>query len=150
MSNNNALGLDRYQIAVIKRNYSILKPFITKRNKAQEKIENKKKELKELEASLQAEIATCNEQIEIIDKFTKDITEKSCGGIRLSSEQVMHYLEHPEEFKNLSSTDNTDSQPCDLDAEEDKEWEDRINSGELKEVTYHENIGEGHDDGLGE
>ena len=131
---NNVLNLDKFQVTMVKHNYQLLKPIIAKRNKAQEKLqstsesimEKAKAKITELEASLGAEIQTYNTQIETLDKFTREITKQTIGK-ELSSEECIHYLEHPEEFETVSVED--------LDAEEDQEWENRIKSGELKEVA---------------
>ena len=133
MAETNVLGLDKFQTTMIKRNYGFIKPIVAKRDKVQKKIDDKQKELDELKANLEAEINNYNEQINALDKFTLETTERFCS-TKLTSEQVMYYLEHPEEYKKESSTENPD-----LDAEEDKDWEDKIASGELKEVTYNEN-----------
>lgn len=133
MAETNVLGLDKFQTTMIKRNYGFIKPIVAKRDKVQKKIDDKQKELDELKANLEAEINNYNEQINALDKFTLETTERFCG-TKLTSEQVMYYLEHPEEYKKESSTENPD-----LDAEEDKDWEDKIASGELKKVTYNEN-----------
>lgn len=97
MAELNKLGLDKFQTTMIKRNYSIIKPILTKRDKAQKKIDDKQKELDALKESLQAEINTYNEQIDALDKFTIDTTEKFCG-IALTTEQVIDFINDPDKF----------------------------------------------------
>ena len=166
----NCLGLDKFQMAIIKRNYTTVKPLLNKRNKAKEKLDET---IRKATEKYNEEVGMADMQIETFDKITKDYTKKSCG-YELTSEQVAFFNDNPEKFdefkqKNPLETEmnfNVEEQPRDLDAEEDKEWEDRIASDELKEtgekVTFHmpdgnvevpiyqENIGEGHDDSLGE
>jgi hypothetical protein len=150
----NCLGLDKFQMAIIKRNYNTIKPLLNKRNKAKEKLDET---IRKATEKYNEEVGMADMQIETFDKITKDCTKVFCG-YELTSEQAVLFNDNPEKFdefkqKNPLETEmdfNDEEQPRDLHAEEDKKWEERINSGELKEVTYHENIGEGHDDGLGE
>lgn len=150
----NCLGLDKFQMAIIKRNYTTVKPLINKKNKAQEKLDEA---IRKANEKFNEEIGMTDMQIETFDKITKDYTKKSCG-YELTSEQAVVFNDNPELFEKYKQDHplqtemdfNEGQQTCDLDAEEDKEWENRFDSGELKEVTYNENMGEGHDDGLGE
>jgi len=135
----NCLGLDKFQMAIIKRNYNTVKPLLNKRNKAKEKMEETMRKAME---KYNEEVGMADMQIETFDKITKNYTKKSCG-YELTSEQVAFFNDNPEKFdefkqKNPLETKmdfNEEEQPGDLDAEEDKEWEDKINSGELKEVV---------------
>jgi len=135
----NCLGLDKFQMAIIKRNYTTVKPLLNKRNKAKEKLEET---IRKATEKYNEEVGMADMQIETFDKITKDYTKKSCG-YELTSEQAVLFNDNPEKFdefkqKNPLETEtdfNKEEQPRDLDAEENKEWEDRINSGELKEVV---------------
>ena len=147
MENKNHLGLDKFQLTIIKGNYSSIKPSLAKREKALKKIDEVTQKYKEkLEAaiaSLKQETSAYDEQIAMIDKFTIETTQKACG-IGLTTEQVMKFLEDPqafEDYKHQLGLDNDmfaqeaeQKAVRDLDAEEDAEWEQKIVSGELKEV----------------
>ena len=147
----NCLGLDKFQIAIIKGNYNSAKPMIAKRNKLHEKIsaatEKMEKAIQDIRDKTKAslddimkEMAVYREQIEALDNITKTHTQRACG-IELTSEQAIKFLEDPQAFeeykKGLGLEGDLFSQEAarDLDAEEDKEWEDRIASGELKEIV---------------
>lgn len=142
--NLNYLGLDKFQLTIIKGNYASIKPSITKRDKALKKIDETtqkyKEKLEEAIKSLKQEADAYNEQIAMIDKFTVETTLKSCG-IGLTTEQVMDFLEHPEKFMEYKASVlgeelfNQQEETHGLDAEEDKEGEDRIASDELKEAV---------------
>lgn len=147
MENKNHLGLDKFQLTIIKGNYSSIKPSLAKREKALKKIDEVTQKYKEkLEAaiaSLKQEASAYDEQIAMIDKFTIETTQKACG-IGLTTEQVMKFLEDPQAFENYKHQLGLDNDMFaqeaeqkavrDLDAEEDAEWEQKIESGELKEV----------------
>lgn len=147
MENKNHLGLDKFQLTIIKGNYSSIKPSLAKREKALKKIDEVTQKYKEkLEAaiaSLKQEASAYDEQIAMIDKFTIETTQKACG-IGLTTEQVMKFLEDPQAFKDYKHQLGLDNDMFaqeaeqkavrDLDAEEDAEWEQKIESGELKEV----------------
>ena len=143
MDNKNHLGLDKFQVTIIKRNYASIKPLINKRNKVLEKISEVLKKQQEVIDGLQKEVSMYTDQISVLDKFTNDITKQACG-IELSSEQCLTFMESPEKFTEYKKTLGLDNglfdepecpTPTDLDAEEDKDWEDKIESGELKEVV---------------
>lgn len=141
----NHLGLDKFQLTIIKGNYASIKPSLTKRDKAYKKIEELtqkyKEKLEQAVTALRQEAEAYDEQIAMIDKFTVDVTIKSCG-IGLTTEQVMTFIDDPVKFEDykreLGLSDdlfnNTNNQPSDevrdLDTEEDKN-----NSGELKEAV---------------
>ena len=83
----NVIGMDVFQTAAVKRNYQNVKPLIRERKKMEEKI-----------AELTKNLEIKKAQIEANDQNTGMITKETCG-IALTSEQVMWFLEHPEEFE---------------------------------------------------
>jgi hypothetical protein len=83
----NVIGMDVFQTAAVKRNYANVKPLIKERNKMEEKI-----------AELTKNLEIKKAQIAANDQHTGMITKETCG-IALTSEQVMWFLEHPEEFE---------------------------------------------------
>lgn len=139
----NCLGLDKFQMAIIKRNYSTVKPLITKRAKALVKLDEA---MKNAQKRYDEEVGMVDVQINTFDNITKEYTKKSCG-YELTSEQAMLFNDNPDLFEKYKEEHPIQTEmdfngkapvqeaaPCDLDAEEDKEWEDRIKSGELKEA----------------
>lgn len=119
------LGLDRFQITVIRRTYGLIKPYISKREKAQKKLQD----LEMAKAALEAEIQMYDTQIQALNKPVTDITERFCG-ITLTSEQVMDFIENPEHFEAYKQELGIVS-PSE---ENEQDSED-----------YEENQGEGHD-----
>lgn len=87
----NVIGMDVFQTAAVKRNYMNVKPLIKERNKMEEKI-----------AELSRNLEIKKAQIAANDQHTGMITKETCG-IALTSEQVMWFLEHPEEFENFKA-----------------------------------------------
>lgn len=87
----NVIGMDVFQTAAVKRNYMNVKPLIKERNKMEEKI-----------AELSKNLEIKKAQIAANDQHTGMITKETCG-IALTSEQVMWFLEHPEEFENFKA-----------------------------------------------
>lgn len=83
----NVIGMDVFQTAAVKRNYQNVKPLIRERKKMEEKI-----------AELTKNLEIKKAQIEANDQHTGMITKETCG-IALTSEQVMWFLEYPEEFE---------------------------------------------------
>ena len=83
----NVIGMDVFQTAAVKRNYQNVKPLIKERKKMEEKI-----------AELSKNLEIKKAQITANDQHTGMITKETCG-IALTSEQVMWFLEHPEEFE---------------------------------------------------
>ena len=83
----NVIGMDVFQTAAVKRNFMNVKPLIKERRKMEEKI-----------AELTKNLEIKKAQIEANDQHTGMITKETCG-IALTSEQVMWFLEHPEEFE---------------------------------------------------
>ena len=152
MTETNCMGLDKFQLAIIKGNYTSLKPIIAKKAKLQEKLTATSKKLEEAIKALQEktaaslqdtikEIEVYQEQINALDNITKTHTKRSCG-LELTSEQVMEFLKDTVAFEEYRKSimgeslfPQESSETRDLDAEEDKEWEDRIASGELKEAV---------------
>lgn len=107
METKNHLGLDKFQLTIIKSNYNSMKPSINKRAKILKKIEDTTKKYEEkLEAaisSLRNEVAAYDEQITMLDQFTKDTTLKTCG-ITLTTEQVMEFCNNPEKFEEYKNS----------------------------------------------
>ena len=162
----NHLGLDKFQVTVIKSNYNSTKPIRKMADKIHAKLDAADikykaaiaaatEKYKASIAELQNEIAAYETQLNMLDKFTLETTKQACG-LELTSEQVIKFLEDPAAFTaykqqkegvDMFSKQNSEedvnelpwnngevnTEPRDLDAEEDKEWEDRINSGEIKE-----------------
>ena len=87
----NVIGMDVFQTAAVKRNYMNVKPLIKERNKMEEKI-----------AELSKNLEIKKAQIAANDQHTGMITKETCG-IALTSEQVIWFLEHPEEFENFKA-----------------------------------------------
>ena len=83
----NVIGMDVFQTAAVKRNFMNVKPLIKERRKMEEKI-----------AELTKNLEIKKAQIEANDQHTGMITKETCG-IALTSEQVMWFLDHPEEFE---------------------------------------------------
>ena len=162
----NHLGLDKFQVTVIKSNYNSTKPIRKMIEKAQAKISSAKEKYnaaieaakakyEESVKDTQNEVQAYQQQIDMLDKFTLETTKNACG-LELTTEQVIEFLDNPAAFvaykaeKNgqdmfdmqqpespaseLPWDDNVE-ESRDLDAEEDKDWEDRIQSGEIKEAV---------------
>lgn len=102
MDNTNILGLDKFQVTVIKSKYASMKPIITKRDKLAKKIEETTQKFKEkldaALASIRQEEAAYNEQLDYDNQYAKDITQKTCG-IALTTEQTIEFLENPGKFE---------------------------------------------------
>jgi hypothetical protein len=92
----NVIGMDVFQTAAVKRNYMNVKPLIKERNKMEEKI-----------AELSRNLEIKKAQIAANDQHTGMITKETCG-IALTSEQVMWFLEHPEEFEAFKTAHGVD------------------------------------------
>ena len=110
----NCLGLNQFQITVIKGNYNSIRPILAKRDKLAAKIETAAKKEEEAIAAIKkktqetlgntyAELGVYQSQIEAIDKFTIDITKQTCG-IPLSSAQCLEFLETPEKFEEYKNS----------------------------------------------
>ena len=102
----NAIGLDVFQMAAVKRSYQNVKSLIVKRDKLQQKA-----------AELMSEAELLNEQIMDGDAFTLKLTERVIGKA-LTSEQCMYYVEHPEEFKEITPKEEKDTAEVTEPAEE--------------------------------
>ena len=83
--------MDVFQTAAVKRNFMNVKPLIKERRKMEEKI-----------AELTKNLEIKKAQIEANCQHTGMITKETCG-IALTSEQVMWFLEHPEEFETFKA-----------------------------------------------
>ena len=92
----NVIGMDVFQTAAVKRNYANVKPLIKERKKMEEKI-----------AELTKNLEIKKAQIAANDQHTGMITKETCG-IALTSEQVMWFLEHPEEFEAFKAAHGVD------------------------------------------
>lgn len=106
--NKNHLGLDKFQVTVIKSNYNSTKPIRKMMEKANTKIfaadEKYQAALKvaldkynETVKDLKAEVQAYKDQIAMLDKFTMETTKQTCG-LELTSEQVMHFIDNPDAF----------------------------------------------------
>lgn len=91
----NCLGLDRFQMAIIKRNYTTVKPLLNKKSKAREKLEEA---IRKANEKYSEEVGMADMQIETFDNLTKAYTKKSCG-YALTSEQVILFNDNPEKFE---------------------------------------------------
>ena len=112
----NVIGMDVFQTAAVKRNYQNVKPLIRERKKMEGKI-----------AELTKNLEIKKAQIEANDQHTGMITKETCG-IALTSEQVMWFLEHPEEFEafkaaQLGSDSNSEAETENDDASADIQQE---------------------------
>lgn len=123
--NKNHLGLDKYQIAVIKSNFNSTKPIrkLIEKNEAKmkaagerfekaiavakEKYDNATKDLRDETQAYQT-------QIERLDQFTRSTTKQVCG-LELSSEQVMEFLDNPTAYscyvQKMQGKDMFENQP---------------------------------------
>lgn len=126
----NVIGMDVFQTAAVKRNYANVKPLIKERNKMEEKI-----------AELTKNLEIKKAQIAANDQHTGMITKETCG-IALTSEQVMWFLEHPEEFEAFKSAhgvgesqeETTDeAQPSEADITETPETTEPTEKGESQD-----------------
>lgn len=123
----NVLGMDVFMTAAIKRSYQNVKPLINKRQKAEQKMQD-----------AQREIDMINEQIDAMDIFAKTTSKKACG-FELTSEQCMHFIEHPEEFEKFKAAQNPLFEvPAGTAAGSDFD----IDNAPAPEPMYDENIGE--------
>ena len=129
----NHLGLDKFQLTIIKGNYASMKPSITKRDKALEKIqettEKFKQKLESAVSALRQEANAYEEQIKMLDTFALEITKKTCG-IALTTEQVIKFLENPEQWESykkevLGENMWEEETPVETeDTQEQTNWED--------------------------
>jgi prophage DNA circulation protein len=146
----NHLGLDKFQVTVIKSNYNSTKPIrkmIEKAeaktqaafDKCQDTIKAAQDKYHETCDGLLAEIQTYKDQIAMLDKFALETTKNACG-LELTTEQVIEFLDNPTAFAAYKQEKQGvdmfagQAEPRDLDAEEDKDWENRIQSGEIKQA----------------
>ena len=114
----NVIGMDVFQTAAVKRNFMNVKPLIKERKKMEEKI-----------AELSKNLEIKKAQIEANDQHTGMITKETCG-IALTSEQVMWFLEHPEEFEAFKAAHMPADMPEPDTADESAEEEQNQNNEE--------------------
>lgn len=119
MAEKNHLGLDKYQITIIKSNHAGTKPIRKLIEKAENKIkvaEEKRNaaikaaqdKYEESVKELVAEAQAYKDQIAVLDKFTLETTKQACG-LELTSQQVMDFIENPaafEDYKHQLGLDN--------------------------------------------
>lgn len=94
----NVLGMDVFQTAAVKRNYLNVKPYIAKRKKLEEKLDE-----------LQRELEVMRAEILDNDQHTGRITKSTCG-FTLTSEQAIFFIDHPEEFEKFKAEQEAVSQ----------------------------------------
>lgn len=134
----NHLGLDKFQVTVIKSNYSATVPIRKMLKTAQAKMqtadEKYQEALKAAEAKhesavadLRSEIQAYQQQIAAIDKFTIETTTSSCG-IGLSSEQCMEFIKDPQAFEDYKQRIGMGG-----DLFEEKKEEPAVSTSELNE-----------------
>ena len=87
----NVLGMDVFQTAAVKRNYLNVKPYIAKRKKLEEKLDE-----------LQRELEVMRAEILDNDQHTGRITKSTCG-FTLTSEQAIFFIDHPEGFEKFKA-----------------------------------------------
>lgn len=112
----NCLGLDRFQLAIIKRNYTTVKPLLNKKSKAREKLEEA---IRKANEKYSEEVGMADMQIETFDNLTKAYTKKSCG-YELTSEQVILFNDNPEKFEEFKQKNPLQSE-MDFNEQESEE-----------------------------
>ena len=124
----NVIGMDVFQTAAVKRNYANVKPLIKERNKMQEKI-----------AELSKNLEIKKAQITANDQHTGMITKETCG-IALTSEQVMWFLEHPEEFPAFKAAHGVKEESAEQEAGQSTEetMQQTENNDNNEEVPFNE------------
>lgn len=141
----NHLGLDKFQVTVIKSNYNSTKPIrkmIEKAeaktqaafDKCQDAIKAAQDKYHETCDGLLAEIQTYKDQIAMLDKFALETTKNACG-LELTTEQVIEFIDNPTAFAaykqekqgvdmfadNIGEANAVAAEYRGLDAEEDKD-----------------------------
>lgn len=101
----NVLGMDVFQTAAVKRNYLNVKPYIAKRKKLEEKLDE-----------LQRELEVMRAEILDNDQHTGRITKSTCG-FTLTSEQAIFFIDHPEEFEKFKAEQEGTEVSQDITAE---------------------------------
>lgn len=101
----NVLGMDVFQTAAVKRNYLNVKPYIAKRKKLEEKLDE-----------LQRELEVMRAEILDNDQHTGRITKSTCG-FTLTSEQAIFFIDHPEEFEKFKAEQEAPEVSQDITAE---------------------------------
>ena len=122
----NVIGMDVFQTAAVKRNYANVKPLIKERKKMEEKI-----------AELTKNLEIKKAQIAANDQHTGMITKETCG-IALTSEQVMWFLEHPEEFEAFKTAHDVNE--VSSESVDDVESQDVEDVKEESESAEEENV----------
>ena len=102
----NVLGMDVFQTAAVKRNYLNVKPYIAKRKKLEEKLDE-----------LQRELEVMRAEILDNDQHTGRITKSTCG-FALTSEQAIFFIDHPEEFEKFKAEQEAVSQDITAEPQE--------------------------------
>ena len=103
----NCMGLDKFQLTIIKSNYTTIKPFITKMSKLNQQIQDFRDKMaakiKEFEETKVEETKSYEEQIAAIDAITKAHTKRACG-IELTTEQVINFLNNSQAFEDYKNS----------------------------------------------
>ena len=108
----NVIGMDVFQTAAVKRNYANVKPLIKERKRMEDKI-----------AELTKNLEIKKAQIAANDQHTGMITKETCG-ISLTSEQVMWFLEHPEEFETFKAAHMDTTEDNTQETEDNQQGDD--------------------------
>lgn len=109
----NHMGLDKYQTAAIKRNYQNIKPLLRKVDSLKKKIED-----------LDAQKATLEEEIIEVDNYTLNLSKKVTGHV-LTSEQVVNFLENPEEWEKFVHANGQEAANNEADEKEGAKEEEQ-------------------------
>lgn len=119
METTNCLGLDKFQLQIIKNNYSSQKPIINKRDKCKAKVQAAidkedaaikalKEKTQECLSGIYKEMSAYDEQIAALDSITKSYTQRTCG-IELTSEQVIKFLADTQSFEEYKKSIGIDN-----------------------------------------
>jgi hypothetical protein len=109
----NQMGLDKYQTAAIKRNYQNIKPLLRKVDSLKKKME----ELNVQKESLEKEITE-------VDNYTLNLSKKVTGHV-LTSEQVVNFLENPEEWEKFVASQGQEAANQEANEKEGTKEEDQ-------------------------
>ncbi len=102
----NHMGLDKYQTAAIKRNYQNIKPLLRK-------VDSLKKKIVELNSQKES----IEKEITEVDNYTLNLSKKVTGHV-LTSEQVVNFLENPEEWDGFIHTQGQEAANKEADEQE--------------------------------
>lgn len=147
----NHLGLDKYQITVIKSNFNSTKPLRKMVEKVDEKISKAQavldktiaaaqKKYQEAVGDIQGEAQVYKDQIALLDNFSIETTTKTCG-IGLTSEQVVKFLDDKEAFEAYKASLNQAGAGCgqaETTEPETQEEAKENTEGEAKEISDNE------------